>query len=162
MLSGLQAEFALITSYLGSCQYKDLKKKNLFMWVFYGQWLCLHIWNVSLSYKKFSVNGYMHIQSIGAQHCCSKIIFQHVISITCSSSTVRHFDSSITAYKQVVIGCCWNCQITYKDKSWASWKLCHQQEQTSCIQLHPRGSRVRVRHSDGINSGSWVLCKRVI
>lgn len=27
MLSGLQAEFALITSYLGSCQYKDFKKK---------------------------------------------------------------------------------------------------------------------------------------
>lgn len=33
---------------------------------------------------------------------------------------------------------------------------------TSCIQLHPGGSRVRVRHSQDINSGSWTLCKRVI
>lgn len=39
----------------------------------------------------------------------------HVTAVTCSCSAVRHFHSNITEYKQVVIGCCWNCRITYKD-----------------------------------------------
>lgn len=38
-----------------------------------------------------------------------------VIGVTCSHSAVGHFHSNITEYKQVVIGCCWSCQITYRD-----------------------------------------------
>lgn len=92
-------------------------EKYPLLWQFRGHWqlspeiLRDHVCGTSLwqVYHRLCAHRVMQ-DSIGSGH-----FIWHIAAVTCSSSAVGHFHSNITEYKQVVIGCCRSCRITYED-----------------------------------------------